>query len=122
MCVILANEPRYEREVLAAALCALRPGIDVVGLTPDRLDGALAALRPQLVVCSEATTAVRAHAPAWVLLYPDDAAHAVVCLDGIEAIVPGFDLAALVATVDTAARMRSGTGGRTGDVDDHDVG
>ena len=113
MRVILANEPRYEREVLAAALCALRPGIDVVGLTPDRLDGALAALRPQLVVCSEATTAVRAHAPAWVLLYPDDAAHAVVCLDGEERVVSGFGLADLTAAIDAAARDLPAAGGCT---------
>jgi len=101
--VILANELRYEREVLAAALRELRPGVDVVELTPDRLNGALAALRPRLVVCTAALATVQAGVPAWVLLYPDDATHAVVCLDGAERVVPAFGLADLVDAVDAAA-------------------
>ena len=103
MRVILANELRYEREVLAAALRELRPGVDVVELTPDRLNGALAALRPRLVVCTAALATVQAGVPAWVLLYPDDATHAVVCLDGAERVVPAFGLADLVDAVDAAA-------------------
>ncbi len=93
-----------EREVLAAALRELRPGLEVIELTPDRLDGALAALRPSLVVCGAASAAVRARAPAWVLLYPEGAGHAVVCLGGEERVVPAFDLADLVVVLDAAAR------------------
>ena len=101
---MLANEPRYEREVLAAALRALRPEAELVELTGDRLEGKVAALQPRLVICSDATAAVRAHAPAWVLLYPDGADHAVVYLDGEETVVPTFGLDALVAAVDATVR------------------
>ena len=104
MRVVLANEPRYEREVLAAALRQLRPDVEVAELTPDRLDGELAALRPRLVVCGAASAAVRARVPAWVLLYPEGAGHAVVCLGGEERVVPAFGLADLVAAVDAAGR------------------
>ena len=111
MRVVLANEPRYEREVLAAALRELRPGLEVIELTPDRLDGALAALRPSLVVCGAASAAVRARAPAWVLLYPEEADHAVVCLEGEERVVSAFGLADLVAAVETATGHAPAAGG-----------
>ena len=100
MRVVLANEPRYEREVLAAALRQLRPDVEVAELTPDRLDGELAALRPRLVVCGAASAAVRARVPAWVLLYPDGANLAVVSVHGERATSGGLGLADLAALVD----------------------
>ncbi len=110
MRVVLANEPRYYREVLAAALRELRPGLEVVEVEPGCLDAAVAAHPARLVVCSAALAALQAGAPAWVLLYPDGADHAVVCLDGDETVVPGFGLEDLAAAVDAAARRAPAAG------------
>jgi hypothetical protein len=69
--VLVAHEPANYREALAAVLPELRPGLRVRLVEPDDLDAAAARLRPAVVVCSRLSAAVRAHAAAWVLLYPD---------------------------------------------------
>ena len=50
--VAMEDEYRAYREVIAAALETLRPGTEVTAIELDRLDGELARLDPQVVVCS----------------------------------------------------------------------
>lgn len=69
--MLLANEPRVYREVIADALKKLRPLIEVVSCEPEDLDAEVARLEPHLVICSEATGAVKDSSLAWILLYPD---------------------------------------------------
>jgi hypothetical protein len=59
MRILLANEPRSHREVFAGALRALRPHLEVITVKPDALEGEAPRLRPDAVVCSRITPALR---------------------------------------------------------------
>ncbi len=52
MRVIIANEPRAYREVLAATIERLRPNVELVNVEPSGVDELILRLRPQLVICS----------------------------------------------------------------------
>lgn len=71
MRVLLANEPRVYREVIADAVEKLRPLIEVVECEPESLDVEVSRLEPHLVICSEVSDAVRDESAVWILLYPD---------------------------------------------------
>jgi len=109
--IVLGNEPRSYRETVAAVIRATRPGLVVREVEPAALDGAVAACRPRFVVCSEATDAVRAHAPAWLLLYPEGARMAVSSRDGREAVTGTLDLAGLLALVDRSGEPAASAAG-----------
>ncbi len=64
----MANEPRAYREVLAGTLAELRPCLLVHLLEPAELDETTRWLRPALVICSQLSAVVRAHAGAWLRL------------------------------------------------------
>lgn len=61
---MLANIPSAYRETTAAALRAMRPDVEVIEVDPDDVDGAVARVRPRLVICSRITTAIQRHAGA----------------------------------------------------------
>ena len=109
--IVLGNDPRSYREVMAAVLRTTRPDLMVREVEPAELDGAVAACRPRFVVCSEMTEAVRAHAPAWLLLYPDGVQVAVSSWDGQEAVTGSLDLAGLLALVDRSATSPTSVSG-----------
>lgn len=71
MRVLLANEPRVYREVIADAVEKLRPLIEVVVCRSEDLDLEVSRIEPHLVICSEATEAVRGGSSVWIVLYPD---------------------------------------------------
>jgi len=108
MRVLLANEPRSYRETLAAAIPALRPGVEVVAVAPGDLDGAIAHHRPHLVVCSALTPLVQQGALAWLLLYPDGASGSVRCLAEERADIPRMDLSGLLGLLDATGRLIAG--------------
>lgn len=70
MRIIIANEPRSYRTVLAATIQRLRPDIEVITLEPEDLDDGIIWLTPAVVLCSQLTPTVRQQAVSWVLLYP----------------------------------------------------
>ena len=105
MRVLLANEPRAYREVIAAALQARRRHVDVVAVEPAGLDGAVARLAPHLVVCSRPPEAVPVGPLAWVVLYPGGAPQAVVSIAGHRTTVEGIDFDGLLAIVDRTERL-----------------
>lgn len=105
MVVVVANEPRMYRQVVAAALPRLRPGMRVVEVEPDDLDREIVALEPNLVICSRLTEAVETRAPAWILLYPEAERRAVISLDGTRVERDDIDLDAFVDVVDRAHRL-----------------
>ena len=100
--VLIANEPRAYREVLAAALPELRPGLRVERADPADLDAAVARLRPALVVCSRLTEAVRSSAPSWIVLYPGGENRADARVGGAERTVAHPALDDVLALVDAA--------------------
>lgn len=71
MRVLLANEPLSYREVMAGALDELRPGTEVVALSPEMMDAAVLRLRPQVVLCDHVSPVIEEHVLVWAELYPD---------------------------------------------------
>ncbi len=65
MRVLMANEPSSHREVFAGALRALRPHVEVITIRPT-LEGEAPRLRPDAVVCSRVTPALRTAAGRWM--------------------------------------------------------
>ncbi len=107
--VLVANEPRTNREVLTAALRKLRPHIEVIAAEPHELDGSVLRLRPHLVVCSRLTEAVRDHAPSWILLYPGGDSLVVLHIAGEHETAPDLDLDGFLAVIDrTEALLQRG--------------
>ena len=93
MRILLGNEPRFYREVIAATLHELRPHLEVVIVEPEDLDGAVVQRRPQFVLCSRLSEVVETRCLAWVLLYPHGAARVVLRVAGRRHTVadPGLD-------------------------------
>ena len=100
MRIVLANEPRSYREVIAAAVRQLRPQHEVITVAPDDLDAEIVRLDPQLVLCSRPTPAVQTYPIAWVLLYPDGETWAAIHMDGRRTTVLDLEFNRLLAIVD----------------------
>lgn len=105
MHIIVANEPRAYREVIAAALQALRPQVTITMVESAGLDEAVGRLAPQLVLCSRLTEIVETRTPGWVVLYPDGAAHVLISLTGQRTTVADIELTALLVIVDQTLRL-----------------
>jgi len=103
--VLVSNEPRAYREAIASALQMLCPHAEIVVRGDDLgddLDAAVAAVRPDMVICNRATALART-ARAWIELYPDGARSATVGVSGACDAVPGIDLGALATLIDRIA-------------------
>ena len=100
--IILANEPRAYRDVIAGALRHLHPRLAVTTLEPAELVPHLRRAGSSLVIYSEPDPAVEAGAPAWVLLYPGGANHSVISLDGRRTTVADLQFHDLLALVERA--------------------
>ena len=101
-CVLVAHEPDNYQETLAAVLPDLRPRLRVHLVDPANLDAAAEQLRPRLVVCSRLTAAIRAHAAAWIVLYPDDEDRAEVGVGGEQRELVQPTPTDLLAAIDAA--------------------
>ncbi len=100
--ILVGNEPRAYREVIAGALQALRPMVAISMIDPALLEAALAECQPALVLCSRLTAAIQSTARSWLLLYPDGEGSAIATIAGQERDIPGIDFEALLAIVDQA--------------------
>ena len=105
-CVVFANEPRSYREAMAVACRVLRPEVEVILAEPADLDAAVARLDPQLVLCSRLTEGLRAGSRAWVVLYPEGEARAVISVAGHCVTTDDLGVAALAVVIDQATRPR----------------
>ncbi len=103
--ILIANEPQAYREAIAGAVGVLRPHLRTVELKPSDLEAALMRGRPRLVICSNLTPTVQAHAPSWILLYPDGGGYAVTSIGGQEGVLPAPALADLLAVLDGVLEM-----------------
>ena len=103
--VLVANEPRSYREVIANVLGALRPQLEVIVVDPDDLDREVAELVPHLVLCSRATEVVETRAQASVTLYPDGRSHAVISIGGERELVSDVEFEHLLAAADQVERL-----------------
>jgi hypothetical protein len=104
MRVLVGNEPRVYRDIHATSLQALRPEAEVVAVEPAELDEAVRRLEPDVVFCSRLSETVESEALSWVLLYPDGANLAIVCIAGERTIVPEIAFEALLGVLDETER------------------
>ncbi len=108
MRILVANEPRSYREVIAAALHALRPGIEVITVDPDMLDPEIQRLMPQLVLCSRLTLAVQSYPLSWIMLYPGGTGTATFSINGQLRPMADVELGDILALVDETERLDQG--------------
>jgi hypothetical protein len=92
MRILMANEPRSHREVFAGALRALRPHVEVITVRPDALEGEAPRLRPDAVVCSRVTPALRTATGRWMEVRLEDGTLRVVTSDAGRFHDPGIDV------------------------------
>ena len=69
--ILLANEFASYRQTLAIVIRDLHPHVEVFEASSESLDGEVARLGPDLVICSRVTCTVRRRVANWVELYPD---------------------------------------------------
>jgi hypothetical protein len=100
MRILLANEPRSYREAFADAFRALRPHFEVITLEPDALEDATLHLRPDVVVCSRTTPAIRAAAGAWMEVRVEEELLIVRTSDTGRTPAPNAGLESMLAFVD----------------------
>jgi hypothetical protein len=80
--ILVANELTSYRQTIALVLRELHPHIEVFEAEPLALEGEVARLDPDLVICSRVTHAVRQRAANWVELYPECKPHSSFCVGG----------------------------------------
>ncbi len=100
--VLLANEPRSYREVIAEAVRQLRPGVEAITVEQDELGDAIRRFAPDVVICSKVTATVMGSAPIWVDLYLGYGARSIVSVDGRREEFAQIQLADLLSVVDRA--------------------
>lgn len=100
MRIVVANEPRAYRDVIAAAFSILRPHVDVMNIEPDQLDSAVLRCDPHMVICSHRTATVEAGSFASLVLYPDFAGGATMCQTGKQTVLDDVTFDTLLAMVD----------------------
>ena len=103
--VVVLNEPRYYREVIASALSGFRPDIEVMTAGPELLGHELVRLDPDMVVCSNATSEIRGDGYAWVEIYRDEEPHAIAYIDGHSSVVTDIELDDLLSIIDRAEKV-----------------
>lgn len=98
--VLLVNEPRAYREVLAAALQSLRPETRVTSAEPAMLEHQVQSFAPHLIIGSRLDPDYRRTVRAWVELYPDHGSLSWVGVDGRDSPVDGMELGDLLVLLD----------------------
>ena len=111
--VMVSNAPRSYRDAMAATLAQLRPEMEVVVVEPDRIDGELSRLAPDVLLCSGLTPLMEAAVPVWVDLYPGGVRTVVVCEGGRLSTFPDMDLPGLLEILDrTQGRITAAAFGK----------
>ena len=105
MRILVANDPRAYRDVIAGVLRVLFIDAEVITAEPDEVDAAILELTPQIVVCSTLTDTVETHIPAWILLYPGGTGVAVLSIAGQRTSVDGIEFEGLLTLVRQASEL-----------------
>lgn len=94
--LLLANELRSYREVLARVISIQHPGIEVHQTKPEGLDRSVVSLEPYFVICSRATLLMRLRVPVWVELYTDHGASSTINVCGRIIVIEDLQLPGLL--------------------------
>jgi hypothetical protein len=101
--VLVANELASYRESIAAVLRHYFPDLEVFEATSADLNREVLRLRPELVICSRATSLVRDRAPNWVELHPECKNLSTFYLEGELSVKEQVELSDLISVVDRSA-------------------
>ena len=101
--VLVANELASYRESIAAVLRYSFPDLEVFEATSADLNREVLRLRPELVICSRATSLVRDRVPNWVELHPECQALSTFYLEGEHSVKEQVELSDLLSIVDRSA-------------------
>ena len=110
MRILMANEPRSHREVFAGAIRVLRPHVEVITVKPDALEGEAPRLRPDAVVCSRITPALRTATGRWMEVCLEDRKLRVRTSDTGSSRDPDPGLDVLLQFVDRGEEQSRNTG------------
>ncbi len=105
MLVATEDEYRAYREVIAAGIGTLRPGAEVTTVELDRLEGELARLDPEVVVCSRPDPAGPGVRRAWIELSLNPTRPARISLGGRRSESTNLTLEELLVVIDEAERF-----------------
>lgn len=98
--ILIANDLRSYREAVAEAFRQLRPECEVFEVESGDLNREILRLRPDLVICSQATSLMKERVSNWVELYPDCEPYSMVCIEKQCSPVEDMQLADLLSIVD----------------------
>ena len=107
MRVLMAIGPRVYRDAIGNAIRELRPHVEVVILEPDEVEGAVARLDPDLVICDGSASPNTDGRSAWVEYDPHEQPPATVSLDGQHTELEEVELKDLLSVVDEAEALSS---------------
>lgn len=102
--VLVANEPGSYRSLLAAELPFLRPNLRVMEVNPADLDETVSALRPSVVVCSQAVAHVHDAETSFLVLQTGKIDSTLESQDGI---IVNPRLADILGAIDRAVSGRT---------------
>lgn len=103
--LLMANEPRAYREVIAEAVRGSRPRVEVKTVEPGELESSVSAFEPDMVICNDATPPVRKAVPVWLELYPDFASDSVVSVDGRVSTLENIQFSDILSIIDQTERL-----------------
>jgi hypothetical protein len=103
MRVLVANQPRSYREVIARVLEQARPNVETLVSEPSAIVQTARALAPDLLLCSDVAHALASRVESWIELYPEGRDLAHVCVRGRQTTLEDPDLSELLAVVDAVA-------------------
>jgi hypothetical protein len=103
--MLVANEPRSYREVLATALQSLRPHVALLASEPTDLDRNVVRFEPHLAICSRLTETVQTRCPAWIVFYPNGTRIVEVKVAGLQLTHTDLELNELLAIIDHIERL-----------------
>jgi len=81
--ILVANELTSYRQTIAMVLRELYPDHEVIEATSEAMDGEVARLDPDLVICSRVTSVVERRVANWVELYPECKPYSTFCEGGV---------------------------------------
>ena len=114
--IAIENEYRAYREVIAAGIGTLRPGTEVTTVELDWLEGELARLDPEVVVCSQPDPMGPGVRRAWIELSLDPTRPTKISLGGRRSESTNLTLETLLAVIDDADGLPRSRGSREGRV------
>jgi hypothetical protein len=95
--ILVANELTSYRQTIAIVLRELHPGVEVFEVEPGTLEGEVARLGPDLVICSRVTAGVRERAANRVELYPKCKPFSTFCIGGERRTMEDIQLSDLLS-------------------------